>query len=374
MRTLPKLLMCLFLVSQGLSLTACQNHDPIRIGFIGGLSNRSSDTGQSGLNGVLLAVEQFNRMGGLNGRLLEVISKDDAQNKETASAAAQELVATNNIEGVIGPFSSSMAEAVVPVLGAAQIFEISPTITSMAFYGKDDNLFRINRTTRDNAQDYAKVMAKLGQKRVGITYDLRNRSFTESWLEEFRRAMQAQGGEVVAAVAYESSDNTDYANIVKSLLANKPNSLLFISPAVDVARFAREARVQAPSLPLASSEWASTEQLIKLGGSVVEGLLIVQNFDHEHATEPRYLAFAEAYQQRFKLPPSYSAICAYDAATVLLTALKNRRPNETVKAAALRAGPYQGLQQQIVFDANGDTNRRVSFTTIQNGKYVKLAL
>ena len=58
------------------------------IGFIGGLSNRSSDTGQSGLNGVLLAVEQFNRMGGLNGRLLEVISKDDAQNKETASAAA----------------------------------------------------------------------------------------------------------------------------------------------------------------------------------------------------------------------------------------------------------------------------------------------
>lgn len=57
---------------------------------------------------------------------------------------------------------------------------------------------------------------------------------------------------------------------------------------------------------------------------------------------------------------------------MVLTALKNRQPGETVKAAALRSGPYQGLQQTITFDANGDTSRKVFFTEIHNGNYVLL--
>ena len=56
----------------------------------------------------------------------------------------------------------------------------------------------------------------------------------------------------------------------------------------------------------------------------------------------------------------------------MLTALKNRRDGETLKAAALRSGPYQGLQQSISFDANGDTPRKVFFTEIRGGRYVLL--
>ena len=53
----------------------------------------------------------------------------------------------------------------------------------------------------------------------------------------------------------------------------------------------------------------------------------------------------------------------------VLTALKNRKRDESVKASALRNNPYQGLQQVIRFDANGDTNRRVFFTEIRAGEY-----
>lgn len=63
---------------------------------------------------------------------------------------------------------------------------------------------------------------------------------------------------------------------------------------------------------------------------------------------------------------------AYDAATVVLTAMRNRRDGETMKAAALRSGPYRGLQQTIAFDANGDTQRKVFFTEIRGGRYVRL--
>jgi len=354
----------------GLALWGCGPQEPVRIGFIGGLTDRNSDNGQSGLNGVILAVEQFNRAGGVGGRMVELVSRDDAQNKETAAKSSAELVEAK-VEAVVGPFTSSMAEVIVPITGQAGIFQVSPTITSMAFYGKDDNLFRINRTTRDNARDYAKVMMERGQKAIAVAYDMRNKNFTESWLNEFRAAVEEGGQRLSAEVPYESSPEADFAQIVRSLLVHKPDSLLFISGALDVARLAQQARRQAPDVPISASEWAATEQLVELGGEVVEGLMIVQNYDHTDES-PRFRNFRESYFKRFQRNPGYSSVSAYDAATVVLTALKNRQPGETMKAAALRSGPYDGLQQQIAFDANGDTPRKVFFTEIRNGRYVQV--
>ncbi len=64
---------------------------------------------------------------------------------------------------------------------------------------------------------------------------------------------------------------------------------------------------------------------------------------------------------------------AYDAATVVLAALRHRREGETLQASALRNSLSAGLQQAIAFDRNGDTERKVYFTRIQGGRYVKLA-
>ena len=346
-----------------LLLSSCGQQEPLKIGFIGGLSDRNSDNGQSGLNGVTLAVEQFNRNGGIDGRLVELIAKDDAQRRDTAENSAKELVDAK-VEAVIGPFTSGMAEVIVPITGKAGIFEISPTITSMAFYGKDDNFFRINRTTRDNAQEYAQTMSRMGHKNVAVAYDLRNKNFTESWLAEFRTAIAAENAAIAAAIPYESSGDSDFAQVVEKMLAANPDSLFFISGALDVARFAQAARKQAPSLPIGAAEWAATEQLIEL----VEGLLIAQNYDRDDQS-PHFREFSEAYVKRFQRPPGYSSVSAHDAATVVLTALKQRKRGETLKEAALRAGPYQGLQQEIVFDKNGDTKRRVYFRVIRKGIY-----
>jgi len=266
---------------------------PVRIGFIGGLSGRNSDNGQAGYNGVLLAVEQLNRDGGFDGQLVELIFRDDAQGKETAVQSANELVA-EKVSAVIGPFTSSMAAVVVPVFSKAGILTISPTITSMDFYGHDDDLIRINRTTRDNARDYGQVLFDRGQKRIAVALDIGNRVFTQSWLKEFRASMNELGGKVVAEVEYESHSGTDFGPVVQSMLDKQPDGLLFISGALDVARLAQNARRLAPQLPISASEWAGTEQLLDLGGTVVEGLFIVQNYNPADMGR-RYVAFREAY-------------------------------------------------------------------------------
>lgn len=355
-------------LSLSLLLAACHIQPPLRIGFIGGLTDRNSDNGQAGLNGVILAVEQFNRAGGLDGRMVELIVRDDAQSKATAARAAAELVEAK-VEAVIGPFTSSMAEVIVPIMSHAGIFQISPTITSMAFYGRDDNLFRINRTTRDNARDYARVLLGRGQRQISVAYDMRNRAFTQSWLAEFREAVAMGGGQVVGEVPYISGPEADFADVVHRLLRNQPDCLFFIADALDVARLAQQARRQVPQLPIGTSEWAATEQLLELGGDAVQGLLIVQNYNRDDES-PRFREFSEAYFRRFQRPPDYSAVSAFDAATVVLAALKKRGRGESLKDSALRNSSYEGLQQQIAFDANGDTRRKVFFTEIRDGRYV----
>lgn len=155
------------------------------------------------------------------------------------------------------------------------------------------------------------------------------------------------------------------------MLNKNPDGLFFVAGAIDVARLAQQARRQAPALPIGASEWAASEQLIELGGKVVEGLLIVQNYDRDDDS-PRYREFREAYFKRFQTNPGYSSVSAYDAAMVLFDALSMRAKGESIKAAVLRNGPYQGLQQRIAFDANGDTERKVFFTEIRDGSYRKL--
>ena len=262
-----------------------------------------------------------------------------------------------------------MAEVILPITAQADIFEISPTLTSMDFFGKDDNLFRINRTTRDNAMDYARVLVNRGERKIAVAYDMRNRNFTVSWLAEFRAALEQMGASVAVAIPYESKPGTAFDAIVREMVAAQPDSLFFISGALDVARLSQQARRQAPDLPIGASEWAATEQLVNLGGDVVDGLLIAQNYDRNDPS-PRFREFTDAYFKRFQQYPGYTSVSAYDAATVLLTALKTRRPGETVKQAALRNSPYQGLQQTIDFDKNGDTARKIYFTEIRTGQFV----
>lgn len=365
-----KLLMASVSLFAALAAGGCGDQTPVQIGFIGGLSGPNADNGLSGQNGVILAIEQFNRSGGVDGQMVELVARDDAQNKETAAKSTNELVAAK-VEAVIGPFTSGMASVIVPITGQAGIFQVSPTISSVDFYGKDDNLFRINRTTRDNARDYANVMIGRGERNFAVAYDTRNRNFTESWLNEFRSSVEAKGAKIVAAVPYEAGENADFGKVIATMLESKPDSLFFISGALDVARLSQQARKQAPKLPIGAAEWAATEQLIELGGEVVEGLLIVQNHNSSDESQ-RYKEFKEAYFKRFQRHPGYSSAMAYDAATVVLTALKQRKRGETLKQAALRSGPYQGLNQEIVFDANGDTQRKVYFTEIRGGRYVHL--
>ena len=142
------------MLAASLILAACGPTKPVQLGFLAGLSGRSADLGEAARNGVMLAIEQRNLAGGINGRAIELIVRDDREDPETAARGAAELAASG-VAAIIGPITSSMAVAALPSIEKAKVVMVSPTVTAMQLVGKDDYLFRINATTRDYARMYA---------------------------------------------------------------------------------------------------------------------------------------------------------------------------------------------------------------------------
>lgn len=347
-------------------LVGCSKQEPLRIGFLAELTGRNADVAESQRNGLMVAIELHQQNGLLHGREVEVVVRDTGSQADTARLAAEKIVA-EKVDIVIGPVTSGMVDALLPTLSASGTVLLTPSASAVKFHGQDDLLFRINLTTRDNGRNYARHVHRRGIHRVAAAMNVNNLAFSESWLTEFDIAYRALGGEVLAVEGFDSQSN-NHSELVRRLLARHPQGLLVIGNAVDTARLAQQTRKVDKNIPLIAAEWAGSDQLITLGGSAVEGLLIMQNYNQED-TSPTYLRFANLYRQRFGVNPVYGSVLAYDAATVALTALSKRPKGMGIKEALLTGGPYPGLQQQVVFDANGDTQRGAYLMVVRNGRF-----
>lgn len=353
-----------------LFLGGCQR-EPIRIGFLGGMSGRVADLGVGGRNGAMLAVEERNARGGIKGRPVELVIRDDEQNAETARTTAGELV-ERKVEAVIGPMTSSMAIAVVPIINRARLVAVSPTVTTTDLSGVDDYFLRVLPDTSRYAPKSARFhFQKSGLRRAAILYDTGNSSYTVSWLTGFRKTFEGLGGRTVAVGTFSSGENVSFSPIVHDVLRHNPDLVVLVCSAVDAALICQQIRKLNSRVTITVSEWGSTERFIELGGAAVEGVFFAQFLNHSDTT-PRYRNFLAAYRKRFGQDPGFSALAAYDAANVVLDALDARKKGEGLKSAILAIRTFQGVQRKIILNRFGDADATTFLTVVNNGRFVTL--
>lgn len=350
-------------------LTAsCQRSEPLRIGFLGDLSATLADLGEDGRNGVVLAVEDANRAAGPRRQAVELLVRDIGNTPQGVQVAAQDLL-DRGVAALVGPYTSAGVSAALPLAEAARVPIISPTASSARLAGRDDQLLLVSGSTTEYARLYAERLLRQGQRRVAIAFDRRNPPYVEPWLQAFESAYAAAGGTLAVSVGFGSETDSALQDTVRQMLPVQPDGLLFIASGANVARLARQAREQAPQLPLSAAEWAGNAPLPALGGRHVEGLVVALGYD-SHDQRPRYAGFREHFAKRFGRPPGNAAAASYDTVMVLVQAAARRQRGQSLRDALLRSGPFQGLQQTIVFDAHGDAARRPRFMRVRDGALV----
>lgn len=358
----------LALIALSLLISACSDPEPIRLGFIAGLSGANADLGLAARNGAQLAVEQHNDAAQNNGRSVQLIIRDDELNPEQGKKMLAQLL-EQRVHAVIGPMTSAVAMALAPMATDAGVLLMGGPVSTDLLNGRDDQFFR----TIGSNDEHARVMATyLNQRhaveRVSLIVDHRNKAYTDSWANHFSLRFDELGGRIVQTTVFESSTALDYAQVARQALSQNPQAVMLITSALDAALLTNQLRQQQEPLIIAAAEWAGSGKLIELGGNAVEDVIVAQYINMQD-TSAAFTAFLTAYSARYGEAPSFPALTAYNATRVVLQGLNEQRNDETLKQTLLRVRQFEGLQGPIKLDAFGDTHSATFITRVHQGQY-----
>ena len=344
----------------------------VKIGYMGGMTGRLADLGISGRNGTELAIEEFNRTGGIRNMEVELIIADDKQEAETAEAEINRLIDLD-ISGLVGPMTSDMSLAILPVLNEAGIPMISPTASTGELTAIDDQFLRVNPPDLSESISLAGYAYRnLCANKVMVIYDIDNRSFTEGLYSAFQEQFSAFSATEVDAVVFDSKNSPDLFTTAQSAMEQEPEAVLLIASSLDAALLCQNIRKIASDIPIMATGWSMTDDFITHGGENVEGVIFSHYFD-ENSRNPKYLEFVETYKARYGDTPDFFAMLAYNAVLVMRSGLENKNEDESLKDAIVRLENFEGLQGEIFIDQFGDCELERHFLVIQNGKLEQIS-
>ena len=252
----PIIIFCATVFFAGIIDAADKN--TFKIGFVGGLTGKSSDLGIQGRSGVMLAVEEINQQGGINGRPLQLITKDDKQDPQIALKVDRELI-DEGVVVIIGHMTSAMTEVALPLINEKKVLMINPAASTNKLSGIDDYFLRVINPgiqLTNLEADYASRNLKL--RRMATVYDLSNRAFSEEYAANFKSEFERLGGKVVSTDSFRAGHDVSFKNLAKKILKARPDGLLIVAGAVDTAMLCQHVRMAGSKMPILMSLWAQT--------------------------------------------------------------------------------------------------------------------
>lgn len=340
--------------------------ESIRIGEVGTMTGTDASFGISNHNGVLLAIEEINSAGGINGHPLELITLDDQGKASEAVSAISKLIHQHHVSAVLGEVSSTISIAMAPVAQKAKVPLISPSSINSKVTEQGDYIFR----TCFIDQFQSKVMAEfafnhLHAKRVAILKDIKNDYSIDS-AKIFAEQFKQKGGEIIIDQTYSSGD-IDFKSQLTAIRSTKPDLILVPGYYTEVALIARQKKELGIDAPLLGGDGWDSPKLKEIGGSALSGSFFVSHFSVSDQ-EPLTQKFAQNYQQKYNVFPDGIAALGYDATLILADALK-RKDNGDLRTALSSTQNFTGVTGKITINSqrNAVKPARV-FKLTQDGK------
>jgi len=360
-------------ISSLIVITACsKNQETIKIGIAGTMSGINSDLSVSGRRGVELAADEFNKAGGLNGRKIELIVKDDKNNATIAMNIDKEFI-DENIAVVIGHYTSGMMVESMDYLKDKEILFLAPTISVDILSGMDDNFIRFISTTTEQAVALAKEANKNNNEKFAVIYDLKNIGFCEVLNENFKKLLEESGGKVVLTKTFTSDVNGDYLSLANAIKESMADGVLIIANSADNAEITQQIRKVGSNIQIYSPLWSNTTELMKKGGTAVEGMIIVGAIDLDN-NKKDFIEFKTHYIDTYGEDPTFSSMYSYEATQALFQAMRmgpDFKPN-TIKKNIIKIMNFKGLEGDYVIDKFGDNIREYMLFKLAKGQLRKV--
>ncbi|HZV83251.1 MAG TPA: ABC transporter substrate-binding protein [Geobacteraceae bacterium] len=345
----------------------CDRDKAIKIGFVGSITGKNSDLGVAERDAVLLAVENVNSSGGINGRMLALSVRDDAFSPELAAKAVDSL-AGEKVTAIIGPTGSSMAKAALPVAARNNIVMVSPTSTTNELSGKDDYFFRVMEPNLLFARHLAETCIKLKIKRVAAIYDLQNKTYTVEIFQEFKDEFTRRGGTIGEVQSFDSARSPVFMPLVQKLGLENADGVMVLASSVDSINIGQQIRKVSPHIPILSGACGIAQRdLVQQAGKSIDNIIFTMPVNTQCAKQS-YTSFRDAFFKRFNYQPTFAAVLAYDAAQAVVAGLRKNPDPERFRETMKGIRSFTGLQGDVDLDPYGDPHRNLYILRYAEGR------
>src|SRR3984885_249125 len=285
-----------------------------------------------------LAVEEVNAAGGINGKKLVGISKDDAGKPADAQTAANELVSSENVAMLAGTFLSNIGLAVSDFAKEKKVFFLAaePLTDAITWAKGNRYTFRLRPSNYMQAAMLVEEAAKLPAKRWATIAP--NYEYGQSAVAVFKKLMLEKRPDIVwVDEQWPPQGKIDAGPVVQAVAAANPEAILNVTFGADLVKLVREGNTRGlfKDRSVVSFLTGEPEYLDPLKDETPEGW-IVTGYPWNAVSIPEHAAFLKAYQAKYNDYPRLGSVVGYStmkSAAAILAKAKSTDSEKLVDAA-----------------------------------------
>jgi branched-chain amino acid transport system substrate-binding protein len=313
-----------------------QAADPIKIGLVTALSGQSARAGEALTRGATIAIEEINAKGGVLGRPLELVRRDDESNPAKGLIAARELIQREKVAALVGGLDTPVALAIVPFVNNAKVPFVVPWAagTNITQNGAAENyVFRVS--AMDDEVDKAIVQfarKTYGTKKPGLI--LVNNPWGESNEHGLKSAMKTTGTEPAGIEKFEAND-VDVVPQLSRLKQAGADTLFLVGNVGPASQVVKSLDRMGWAPPIVSHWGPAGGRFTELAGPNAKNVIFVQTYSFFGDLSPvgkKVMAALQAKYPDIKGPadvtPAVGVANAYDTILMIASAIQKAGKTE----------------------------------------------
>ncbi|MBU5313968.1 ABC transporter substrate-binding protein [Tissierella carlieri] len=349
------------------------NSDTIKVGVNYELSGDVATYGQNLSDGVLLAIEEINKNGGVLGKQIQPI-KVDNKSEDTESANVSTRLATRDkVVALLGPATSGNTKAAIPAATQNKIPLISASATA------DDVTVDSNGNVREYvfktcfSDSFQGVMMAefalkdLGFKNAAILADSTS-DYAKGLSKAFKETFTSQGGKVLTEEAYQAKD-TDFKAVLTNLKGLNPEVLFVPGYYEEVGLIVRQARELGLNVPILGADGYESPKLTEIAGKDVLNQVYYSSHYSPMDEAEEVVKFKENFKAKYgKEADAFNAL-GYDLGYFLKDALERAGEvnSEKLKNALASTKDFKGVTGTVSIDEKHNPVKSVTIIEMKDG-------
>jgi len=347
----------------------------IKIGILDELTGSNATFGTSAANGAKMAIKEANAKGGVLGKQIQAVVADNKSEPSESANAMTKLATQDKVVAVTGIFASSNAIAASSVAEASKLPFIAvgatnPKVTMDEATGKVKNYsFRVCFIDPFQGTVGANfVLNTLKLNKAVILVD-NSSDYSKGLSAFFKTAFTKGGGNILAEEAYLQKDQ-DFKTILTKVKALNADVIYVPGYYEEVGKIVKQAREMGITAPIVGGDGWDSPKLVEIGGAAALNNTYFTNHYSVDDTSPAAQAFVQAYKKEYGQAPDAMAVLGYDAANVLIDAIKRAGSTEPekIREALAATKDYPAITGATTLNASHDAVKSAVIIEFKDGK------